>query len=1098
MTKPPATALYNHSSLNDADFVANFTARRDMLDALIRRLKVADESGLGHHNILIGPRGMGKTTLLRRLAIAITETPDLSSRYIPLGFREEQYNVLTLDDFWRNCGEALAEWGEANAKNDLADRLDRELANETWANGLRAGEQFRKEMQQLNRRAVLLVDNLDLILNALPSEDKWALRRFLQANNGPIIIGAAAHYLEDNADRDAAFYEFFQPHHLEPLNEHETEYCMRSLAARRGPHGLHVLEVLDTQPERLKTLHVLTGGNPRILTLIYRLLEVNETEAAMADLEVLLDQVTPYYKSRVEEYQTPQQRAVIDAIALHWDPVTTGELSKKTRIASTTLSPLLARLRKDGFIEQTQTSGSYAGHQIVERFLNIWYLMRHGTRRTKQKMRWLVSFLTNFYSSSDLNKLANRTVSSGYTERLSPDFEFALNEAIRSCALPIHEDEQHARTSPRLGLGPDGVETTDTARTIDDEDFSDAVNLIQRGIAFGQNGDIVSAIAAFDEVGAHYGNDERIELQIQAAFALLIKGVSLRLNGNTVAAITAYDEFIARYGVDQRSEFQKLVAKALRNKGVALGLIGDTTAEIATYDELIARYGKDERPELWEDVAKALRNKGIALSQKGEKTAAIAAYDELIERYREDERAELQEQVAKALLSKGVALRQNGQMAGAIATYDELIARYVNEERSELREQVAKALTNKGIAYGQNGETVNEIGIYDELISRYGEDEQPKLRELVAKALRNKGDALSRIGDTTAEVAAYDELVARYGKDDQPEVRVQVAEALFNKGYALRQNGDLAGAIATCDELIANYHDDERPELRELVAKALAYKGVAYGQNGETVAEIAAYDELIARYCDDDRPELRELVAGVLFNKAFVLGFNGDTTGAIAAYERALDRISGEKGLDTELVQSIQVRLANLLLDLGQDIARAEALYKAASTRIPLLANANLAWLYILNNRLSEASAIRENLRELPSGGAGLLDAGLELAQENFGSATTHLAAVLEKDLVQEGWDFADDFERLLKLAERKGFGERLLIWMEETGFADRVAPIYAAFSAYIRGEQYLLDSNPEVRRPAQTIYDRLTLSRRHENAAPKKRNASRGRPRKR
>ena len=45
----------------------------------------------------------------------------------------------------------------------------------------------------------------------------------------------------------------------------------------------------------------------------------------MADLEVLLDQVTPYYKARIEEYSTQQQRAVIDAIALHWDPIASGD-----------------------------------------------------------------------------------------------------------------------------------------------------------------------------------------------------------------------------------------------------------------------------------------------------------------------------------------------------------------------------------------------------------------------------------------------------------------------------------------------------------------------------------------------------------------------------------------------------------------------------------------------------------------------------------------------------------------------------------------------------------------------------------------------------
>lgn len=125
----------------------------------------------------------------------------------------------------------------------------------------------------------------------------------------------------------------------------------------------------------------------------------------MADLERLLDQVTPYFKARIEDYHTAQQRAVIDAIALHWDPITVGELSRVTGVASTTLSPLLIKLRNDGLIETVETSRPVAGHQMVERLLNIWYLMRHGTRRAKQKMRWLVKFLAVFYSPPELDGL---------------------------------------------------------------------------------------------------------------------------------------------------------------------------------------------------------------------------------------------------------------------------------------------------------------------------------------------------------------------------------------------------------------------------------------------------------------------------------------------------------------------------------------------------------------------------------------------------------------------------------------------------------------------------------------------------------------------
>ncbi|RYE51066.1 MAG: ATP-binding protein, partial [Rhizobiaceae bacterium] len=296
-----APSLYNQTTLNEDDFVANFVARHVVLDALLRRLQATGPQDGGMHHILIGPRGMGKTSMLRRLGIGISRNPELAARFIPLNFREEQYNVLKLGDFWRNCGEALAEWADANEMADLADHMDAAISSAAWADDDGATRGFQEELHRLGRRAVLFIDNIDIILDNLSDEDNWKLRHSLQAPEGPIVIGAATHLLPQTSNRAHAFYEFFQSHHLDPLDATETEACMRALAARRGENGAHVLEVLDRQPERLKTLHVLTGGNPRILALIYRLLETAESDAAMADLETLLDQVTPYYKARIEE-----------------------------------------------------------------------------------------------------------------------------------------------------------------------------------------------------------------------------------------------------------------------------------------------------------------------------------------------------------------------------------------------------------------------------------------------------------------------------------------------------------------------------------------------------------------------------------------------------------------------------------------------------------------------------------------------------------------------------------------------------------------------------------------------------------------------------
>jgi hypothetical protein len=46
---------------------------------------------------------------------------------------------------------------------------------------------------------------------------------------------------------------------------------------------------------------------------------------------------------------------------------------------------------------------------------------------------------------------------------------------------------------------------------------------------------------------------------------------------------------------------------------------------------------------------------------------------------------------------------------------------------------------------------------------------------------------------------------------------------------------------------------------------------------------------------------------------------------------------------------------------------------------------------------------------------------------------------------------------------ERRGLGERPIAWFEESGFADRLAPVHAAFVASVRGARTLLDVGNSV-----------------------------------
>ena len=117
--------LFNPHVQDEEDFVSGFVARSSELKFFLRQLKLQEKDQPANHHLVVAPKGFGKTSLLRRIGIELKRDPTLRWRYIPLVFREEQHNVISLDVFWRNCIQSYADLREdQGAKESELDSLD--------------------------------------------------------------------------------------------------------------------------------------------------------------------------------------------------------------------------------------------------------------------------------------------------------------------------------------------------------------------------------------------------------------------------------------------------------------------------------------------------------------------------------------------------------------------------------------------------------------------------------------------------------------------------------------------------------------------------------------------------------------------------------------------------------------------------------------------------------------------------------------------------------------------------------------------------------------------------------------------------------------
>jgi tetratricopeptide (TPR) repeat protein len=173
----------------------------------------------------------------------------------------------------------------------------------------------------------------------------------------------------------------------------------------------------------------LTGGSPRTTTMLFKLIINGFAKEINDDLEALLDEITPLYKARFEKLST-QMQVIVDAIALHWDPINLEQLRDATRLGNSQLSPQIKRLLEVGWIESLDAyKAKGKAYQISERFFNIWFLMRRSSRRQKRELYCLSRFLESFYGEELLGIAKNRM--SARSENLQHvDYDLAIALAV--------------------------------------------------------------------------------------------------------------------------------------------------------------------------------------------------------------------------------------------------------------------------------------------------------------------------------------------------------------------------------------------------------------------------------------------------------------------------------------------------------------------------------------------------------------------------------------------------------------------------------------------------------------------------------------------
>lgn len=418
--------IYNPQNQTKEQLIEGFVARENTFQKLLKVIKEAKMDVPEQHYLVLGRRGMGKTTLLMRLYYAIEDDKELDW-LIPLVFNEEEYGIRRLFGFWERILELLEDkipnfGGNETVRKALSRKFSDDDAYERALFDL-----LTEELKRTEKKIILFVDNFGDLTRKFSDAEGHRFRKILQSSSDIRIIASSSVVIDDFYKYDHPFYEFFKVVELQGLNEKETRHLLLSLS--RHYKNESVAKIIENHPGRVEALRRIAGGVIRTMVLLFEIFADDDDGSAFNDLEKVLDRSTPLYKHKMDDL-SDQQQAIVEAISLNWDALSVKEIVERTRLDSKTISAQLHNLEKNGIIERRATTTKNHVYLVAERFFNIWFLMRLGRRGDEKRVLWLVRFFEEWCDNEMMKSRATLHMDAILKGGFAPKSAFSYTQAL--------------------------------------------------------------------------------------------------------------------------------------------------------------------------------------------------------------------------------------------------------------------------------------------------------------------------------------------------------------------------------------------------------------------------------------------------------------------------------------------------------------------------------------------------------------------------------------------------------------------------------------------------------------------------------------------
>ena len=814
----------------DDEVAAQFVVRHNEFQSVCEVVRGNIESPSCQHVLVVGSRGQGKTMLLTRVAAEVRMDRELSQHFMPIQFMEENQEVDSIADFWM---ETLFHFAReiASENGDLAY----ELTEKHSSLMTRWREQGFEELARLavleatdriNRRLVILVENVQSLFADVDEDFGWGLRAILQSMPQITLVASATSRFQALDDPKTPFFGLFRCIHLNPLT---TQECGRLWSI--------VSEKESVNPE-IRPLEILTGGNPRLIVVVASFAQHRSLRQLMEELVVLVDEHSDYFRTHLE-ILPKQERRVFVALVDLWQASSASEVAARARIDIRVVSTMLNRLITRGAVSIVDGDGIRKRLYVAtERLYSIYYKLRRENSEASV-VESLIQFMVCFYDVKEVYILSDQLYADALKySSIHAGIERALATRIQSdeVGMRFKWDELAralAKVNEKKQLNAGGYSIVEILRARDEENWQAVLDLSDRYMPKRPHG-------------------TKLTLDQDSDWGLVLLARS-----DAFLALERYDDVIGlgeeiERKVDETNELNFLLCYSYLkfNQALAHTRNGDLSLAQTACEKIVQWLAEFDKPHAVLLSALAYLLRAEAEIGLGSIATALSSLDTVLTKFGERDLELIQDSIARAMFRKGEILgSMTGDFAQSNRTFEEFTERFKSAEDESIRNDLVSAKINQAMNCAMLGEFERELNHFEEVVDSFLMSDGARQTGHFLFALRLMGRRLAELGRHSEALAICDD--AENWLNSHPKVPLDIRKITLDwhitctRALALMSSGNPDAVLGALRRAYDAFDTEQNAALEEIMR--LIVELIAAGANEQDLIAVLQRDESISQ-----------------------------------------------------------------------------------------------------------------------------------------------------------------------------------------------------------------------------------------------------------